>query len=769
MAQWNETLEPYIKVQDRVKVGTINPSAGEDLIIGVVIISDSGESSPTLVHGQSAFLKDYASRDIDQNYLASLNKLYTGEDKTIASTMWANAYRLAGSNTLLVVRATKSSEVTFARPLSKGDNNEYLLRDGELLKKVPSFKLVLDIDKDNVDHDQNGWAINVEGVGILGNRTTDEGPQYDYLVNNLKELVDKLNETGKFFSPSYKFYTKAEQSEENIATDPKDAVAVVFEEVYLGVHFLNTTNTKLNKGLAYVISCEPDWTSTNPEQKLIDLNGRSFSRFDVTPGFATNKYNSASDLKVRIRRFNHDAVVTKEISNRKALNSKSESPYSVLPNILDTFTAKGTKEPGEAILTRDFFEIAVLDPSLSDEVLFFNVGNIKGRGDMTVAEVSANLKMIGLVLPDNLHDLGLNYFGYSADDKGWVVTKEASDISTSKGTKATLKELEAVVDPVDGDVYQVEEKYYKYSETGFEQLFADLKIDPTKSKLLSVSDADLKRALDKIALDEVYTTEGLCDLGNTEGSFQNYMANLAVSQNYFYPASTLPSTNYMTIGASASRIAQDSYKIYMSAPWDLDSSTLGFTVPVSPGVIYWEAVARNRRNNSEFAGIFGQNTGIVQYQKPMSEFNKKTRQLLLSKKINTVLWNNQTNAWNMNDNYTKSSQDTIMSSEGNSRLAIRISKAMPTLLKQFIGSKISARLWADATSVIDYYFRSVILPMNFTVSDYRITINESNNPTEVQRANKMKVLIECRFQRDLKYVEVVNNLYDVGMEFTGQE
>ena len=377
--------------------------------------------------------------------------------------------------------------------------------------------------------------------------------------------------------------------------------------------------------------------------------------------------------------------------------------------------------------------------------------------------------MIGLVLPDNLHDLGLNYFGYSADDKGWVVTKEASDISTSKGTKATLKELEAVVDPVDGDVYQVEEKYYKYSETGFEQLFADLKIDPTKSKLLSVSDADLKRALDKIALDEVYTTEGLCDLGNTEGSFQNYMANLAVSQNYFYPASTLPSTNYMTIGASASRIAQDSYKIYMSAPWDLDSSTLGFTVPVSPGVIYWEAVARNRRNNSEFAGIFGQNTGIVQYQKPMSEFNKKTRQLLLSKKINTVLWNNQTNAWNMNDNYTKSSQDTIMSSEGNSRLAIRISKAMPTLLKQFIGSKISARLWADATSVIDYYFRSVILPMNFTVSDYRITINESNNPTEVQRANKMKVLIECRFQRDLKYVEVVNNLYDVGMEFTGQE
>ena len=59
----------------------------------------------------------------------------------------------------------------------------------------------------------------------------------------------------------------------------------------------------------------------------------------------------------------------------------------------------------------------------------------------------------------------------------------------------------------------------------------------------------------------------------------------------------------------------------------------------------------------------------------MTEFNKKTRQLLLSKRVNTVLWNYQTNAWNMNDNYTKQSVDNIVSDEGNSRLAIRISKS----------------------------------------------------------------------------------------------
>ena len=85
----------------------------------------------------------------------------------------------------------------------------------------------------------------------------------------------------------------------------------------------------------------------------------------------------------------------------------------------------------------------------------------------------------------------------------------------------------------------------------------------------------------------------------------------------------------------------------------------------------------------------------------MTEFNKKTRQLLLSKRVNTVLWNYQTNTWNMNDNYTKQSVDNIVSDEGNSRLAIRISKAMPVLLKQYIGWRIAPKLWESAIGTID--------------------------------------------------------------------
>ena len=237
---------------------------------------------------------------------------------------------------------------------------------------------------------------------------------------------------------------------------------------------------------------------------------------------------------------------------------------------------------------------------------------------------------------------------------------------------------------------------------------------------------------------------------------------MAINDNYFYPISTVNSTNYMTIGNSSKKIAQESCKLYMSAPWDIDTGNLGWKYYASPSVLYWEAVARNRRNNNEFASIFGQSTGVVAYQRPVVEFNKKTRQLLLSRKINTALWNISTQAWNMNDSYTKQSENNILGEDGNSRLQIRISKAIPILLKQFIGKKITAKLCEQVRFVIDYYIKTVILPMNYTIEAYNIICNYDEI---LARQNKIKVKVQSRFMRSLKFVDVYNEAYDVGMSF----
>jgi hypothetical protein len=737
MATWNQTLEPYVKVHERIKTATLNPTAGESLIIGAVFISDAGPSTPTLITSQKEFLETYASKDLTKEYVESLNQLYTGDDKTLAATMWANAYRLAGSNTLLMVRASKADNIFFSLPLQKGDAlSKYILRDGELMKRVDPFKIVIDNSGDTADHNTDGWSIAVNGVGIFGNRNDDNGAQYDYFVQDLPELVEKLNETSKFFSPNYTFYYDADTTDgvnnygkcihdkpytivnpetgESVTYDK--IVTVKFDEAYLGVDILDKTDERCPDGLYYLVTALPDWTAD--DQKTIDLNDTSWSGFTPADYYATNVFNSATNLKVRIRRFNHDAVVSKEIAAASDLNKNSESPYVVLEDVLSTFTKGWTEEPSEAVLERDFYEVAVLDPSINSEVSYFNLGNIAGRGDMELSELNSLLKMIQLSLPDDLHDLGLNYWG---------------DAKSGRSDEA---------------------------------IFADLTIDPTDSAMLSVSDADLKKALDKIVLDEVYVTEGLCDLGNTELSFQSYMANVAINDNYFYPISTVNSTNYMTIGNAATKISQDSCKLYMNAPWDIDSATTGYKFYASPAVLYWEAVARNRRNNREFASVFGQTTGVAQYARPTVEFNKRQRELLLTRKVNTVLWSTSVQQYQFNDCVTKQSENNILSEDGNSRLTIRISKAMPTLLRQFIGKKISEKLCADVVAVIEYWFKTVILPMEYSVDQYMVFCNFDE---ALARQNKIKVVVNVRYQRSLKIIEAYNQAYDVGMDISNPD
>ena len=781
MAQWNETLEPYIKVQEEVKTATLNPTTGEDLIVGCVIFADAGPSVPTLIRGQKEFKSVFASQEITEDYINSLNKLYDcGEkgDKTLPSTLWTNAYRLAGSNTLLVVRAGKSKGVNFVKSVEKNDFSTYLLKDGAVLKKVEPFKIVVDFDGDSAAHSTDGWSVNIEGVGIIGNRVTDNGSQYDIPANNLPELVKILNETSVFFSPSYKFYSDVEATDANeVPASSSEIRSVKFDEVYLANTILDTTDERCPNGTCYLVFCEPDFNE--PDQQVINeflqnksglLDANTIANFDAPEFYAINNYNTASELRVRIRRFNHDAVNTNNIGTLTQLTSTGPSAVVPVKEVLDTFTKGGTSEVSDSVKKRDFFEIAIYDPSLSGEVLFFNIGNISGRGDVTVDEFNSQMSMIGFNLPKDLHDLDLNYSGYDADEATWELLVDGlpagKQASFVKSSFEELNKVDKTTWIVGETIAYVDGNYYLYVTNGEDQIYCDLKIDPTVYKILMANDTDLLNAVDLLEEDEVYVTEGLSDLGNTNAAFQSYEANLAINGNYFYPISTVNSTNYMTIGNSISKISQNSYKLYASSPWDLDTSTLGWPCYISPSVLYWEAVSRNRRNNEEFRGVLGQQGGLVQYQSPVVEFNKKTRQLLLTKKVNTATWDIQTSSWIMNDNYTKQSENTILSDDGNSRLHLRISKSIPVILKQFIGRKITDKLCDDIEYTIRYFFQTTIQSYSYTVDDYQVFCDYDE---ALARQNKVKVVINVRYPRTAKYINVINRAFDVGMSIDSAE
>ena len=896
MAQWKETLEPYIRVHEKIKTAAINPVAGEDLIIGCAFISDAGPSNPTLIRGQKEFLETYSSQDLTEEYIKSLDSLYGEGQDTIASTMWLNAYRLAGSGNILAVRAFKGDNLFFAKPIEKSDNNNvnlnnYILKDGAILKQVPEFKIVINRNKDLATVTTDGWLISLNGVGNIGNLVTDGGAQYDQYVHNLKELVDLLNETPKFFSPVYKFYTDfncENEVEYNKETESfeDDPICVKFEEVYLGSYILDTAPDVDDAnvgavmadtgGLYHCMVCEVE--PQNPSQQTINLNDATYSGFDEVSSYAINKYNSNVDLKVRIRRFNHDAVVSRDISGiGNDANAKGLSPYTVLPNIISRFNEKlddpyTSEERKKAIRERDFYEFAILDPSVSGGAEYYNVGKIFGRGDMTLSELNELLNMIGIVLPDDLSELGLGYYVnikessnsfiwvqiseeefnryeeenneqlpsseiedlntppqrlnqyIRVDDPGefvkavgnWRKTTDTSetennednsdkstwenyeigDIVTNDGQNYKLISIKFVsIDSVPegsevkyhnsnpnyidsvvtGDIIQTKEEdelYYKSAKrssstenSNNEEIVLNVRINPEDSELLKVNDSDLLRAIDKIDEDEIYQTEGLTDLGNTNGLFQTYLANMAANSNYFYAVSTVDSTNYLAIANSVKRLSKDHYKLYCSAPWDIDTGTVGFEFHASPSVLYWEAVNRNRSLDREFMAMFGQRA-IMQYQRPVVEFLKRPRQLLLSKRVNSVMWDTQIQAWTMNDSYTKESENNILNEDGNSRLAIRISKSIPRLLRQFIGRQINDILYTDMYRVLQYWLDTTIMPLSYSIEAYNITI-DSINTDEDRRANRVKILVEVRFYRSLKYVEVYNNYFDVGMSFTG--
>ena len=757
MAQWKQTLEPYVKVIESVKTMPINPTAGEDLIIGAVIISDAGPTIPTLITSQKEFLSTFAAEDISQEYTDSLDELYTGDNKTLASTMWLNAYRLAGAGNMLISRACRAEGLIYAKPLEKGKNADYVLKDNEILRAVNGgFKFVLDlgilesngVDISEVTTANDGWAISIKDIGVIGNRVNDNGPLYDYYVDNLYDLVHKLNETTKFYCPEYHFYSDALcKNEVEVTEENKNTVevkAVTLNVVYLAGGeimepevidaagnteywgFDSTGKNQNNWGDQDTKTGQADLDSTAvgcayilPEtidgRTIINLNSEKYSGFTAPDYYASNLYNSRMDLTVRIRRFNHNAVQAFTTSE-----GSTDSPYTVLNSVLDVYTKKGTVDPSDSILNYDFYEFLIMDSSVSSDPQFYNVGNISGRGDISIADLNNSLNLIYLTLPQNLKDLGLNYYGYSADDK-----------------------------------------------TGEEEIYVNLKIggSDNTTALLKASNSDLMKAWDRIEEDERYIVEGMTDLGCTETMVQNYMANIAVNSNYFYAVSTVNSTNYMVIANKKQKITQDSRKLWFGAPWDYDDSNVGYLYNCSPSVLYWETVLKNRRNNQEFAAAFGQNHGTVTFVALAKEFKKSERQLLLTKKINTIYHDLYNELYYWNDNVVNQTEDNVLKEECNVRLEIRISKAMPVLLNQFKGYQNSAKTRAQVCDVINYWFKTTIMSMGSTISEWNCICDDTNNSDADIKANKLNVKIQVRYYNSIKYITVYNVSYPIGLDF----
>ena len=129
------------------------------------------------------------------------------------------------------------------------------------------------------------------------------------------------------------------------------------------------------------------------------------------------------------------------------------------------------------------------------------------------------------------------------------------------------------------------------------------------------------------------------------------------------------------------------------------------------------------------------------------------------------MWNTNAQIWQMNDNYTKQSENTIMNDEGNVRLGIHIAKVQPILLAQFIGKKITERLCAEVKSVEEYFLNTQIMSLDPDCRPEAFQVFCDYDPV-LARQNKIKVCINVRFARALKFVNVLLQYFDTGMDIS---
>ena len=702
MANWKETKEPYAQVNESIKKVSYPAAVGGDLIIGGAIVADAGDTEPILITDRSEILSNFTT---------------DGKLTSKSHISLKNAYRLAGSNQLLLCRACSMGDSKFVQDINSPNMegvvaktpNHILMKDGMGLEKLSSpitIKYALTgPEKESFFGIANMRAVLNEegkvtsyvmrkvpqfGVDVLSVGTIGNSNEYSVTVNSLEALVNSLDETPYFKVTNIK-ETTTEKAVPEITTpdDPEnEADRTAFANYYRDVY---GTQSYSIYGFMY-----PDDEATkvlsNPVR--LDIQGvKEIKSEDRVESYLQNNYSTAGKLDVSIT---PGFTVVDDGEN----------------HFYYTIVIKNATEDGGEYLVSD-------DPRTGDGEISLEDFNELNGGVTIVA--------------DSL-------------DKIFKV-----------------------------DTYDIDEAN---SDGLFDEKMRSYKLAITDEELLKVGEEDLNKALNKLINDERYIVEGLCDFGITNSDevigtngYQSTMASRTaliedepLNSNYFYVPSGTKSTNYLVIANNASLIPASHNVMYL-APWDKDSGTLGFEFDVSPSVLYWEGVARNKGVNNEFAAMFGQMNGIVSPVKLAKKFGKKERQMLLGKRVNTIFEDVAQGATYINDDVVSYKTDDILNSENNVRLKIRINKSIPQILSKFKGEPSNYRTWKEAREAVEYWFKSTVMTWNYTISEYKVVCDSTNNTAETIRQHKLVMRVMVRYERSTKYIIVYSDAYDLGIEF----
>jgi len=281
---------------------------------------------------------------------------------------------------------------------------------------------------------------------------------------------------------------------------------------------------------------------------------------------------------------------------------------------------------------------------------------------------------------------------------------------------------------------------------------------------LSTSNNYLLQALNRHFEQEIELIDFVSDLNITTTSFHSTMVVIAES-NRAESICSIPgnivtqaqASNYRT----ATGISDD--RAYFINPHNITTALLGFRTEIASGVMYIERVSNNKQGNIEFAPAFGLTNGTVQYSRVAVRYNKTQREALLQNQINTVIDDRGT--FYINNNITAKPIIDILSEEQNRRTVNRISRDMLVILKQFQGYQHTVTTWNKVLDVIGIYMQRFIFNQEFRPEEYIAICDSTNNSTNDITNNILNVTLKVRYRNSVKYIEVLNIAYPIGVSF----
>jgi len=277
---------------------------------------------------------------------------------------------------------------------------------------------------------------------------------------------------------------------------------------------------------------------------------------------------------------------------------------------------------------------------------------------------------------------------------------------------------------------------------------------------------NLTTAIDLLVDQEEYRFDMMSAFGHTTVQYTSLLNNRCGDVGAFQYAS-IPSgiTSVSQIKNYVASTNIDSKRTCFISSSERNISLLGFEFILAGGVWATIKAAQNRIAGKEFAPMFSKNHAIIPVAKLTKVFTKTERESLLDDNINSITYRRDENIYYINDNRTKQVAKNMFSEDQNVRISNKIIKDLEIIYEQFLGQLNTPKTRADVEQSTKDYFRLNITSLEYGINDFIVQCDDENNPTLLIEQNKLAVRVAVKYNRSIKFVEVLNQAYALSVEF----